>query len=147
MSAKAIVDAITTDLNANAGLPTHDTVKYRRPRAIMPDDCPLLIVWLQQKIPTPVETENFDGTISVGVSWHVEAVDEALTLQNDDATATALIDALERIEGRIRYLAKNGLGVEAAWNVAPGESLYLPPEMAQGMTEGYATETLVTVTE
>lgn len=145
--AKDVVDAITTDLNASAGLPSHSTIKYRRPRAILPDDCPLLIVWLQTKQPTPVETQNFDGEMSIGISWHVESVEEATTLVNDEATATALIDALERIEGRIRHLAKNGLGVGAAWQVIPGESLYLPPELAQGLNEGYATEALVTVTE
>lgn len=146
-TAKSIVDALATDLNNNANLGTHSTVKYRRPRAILPADCPLLVVWLQSKSPTPVTTEFFDGEISIGISWHVESVQEALTLQNDEATATALIDALEKVEGRIRYLAKNGLGVGAAWDVRPGESLYLPPEMAQGLTEGYAQEAIVTVTE
>lgn len=145
--AKDIIDAIATDLNANADLPSHGTVKYRRPRAILPEDCPLLIVWLQTKNPTPVTTEYFDGEIGVGISWHIESVQEAVTLQNDEATATTLIDALEGIEGRIRHLARNGLGVGAAWDVRPGESLYLPPEMAQGLTEGYAHEATVTVQE
>lgn len=145
--AQDVVDAIAADLDANAALATHTTVKYRRPRAILPADCPLLVVWLSGKGNAPQTTQRYDGEIVVGVSWHEQTVQEAQTLARDNTVALALLTALDKIEARVRHYGLNGIGVLAAWQVLPGDVLYLPPEMEQGLTEGYALEVNVRVTE
>lgn len=138
---------MATDLDANAGLPSHLLVKYRRPRAVRPEDCPLLCVWLQDKTTNPQTTERFDSVLVVGISWQVEAVQEAVTLVEDDAVAEALIDALERIEERIRVWSREGVGVLEAWQITPSGAEYLPANLQQGLVEGYAVGVRVEVTE
>lgn len=146
-TSQQIIDGIALDLDTYAGLPDHSTIKYRRPRAILPADCPMLVCWLLGKSPRPLTTERFDSEISIGVSWHLETIVEAQTLERDTDKSIELIDALERIEDRVRLLAANGVDVDAAYQVLPGEVAYLPPEMQQGLTEGYALEVNVRVTE
>lgn len=142
---QSIIDALVTDLNSSASLPAHSTVKYRRPRAIMPEDCPLMVVWLLGKAPTPKTTEWFDSQISIGVSWHEETVADAETLMTNEEVAVTLMNARSKIEARVRALAK--VGLSDAWEVVPGISQFLPPEMQQGLTEGYALEVITRVTE
>lgn len=142
---QTLIDEIVTDLNNNAGLPAHQTAKYRRPRFIMPDDCPLLVVWLIAKQPSPITTERFDAAISIGASWHEEVVEELETLVQDDAKALALIDARAAIEDRARALSVTGL--TGSWEIYPGASEYMPPENEEAMTEGFAVEIIARVTE
>jgi hypothetical protein len=144
---KDVIDAVTLDLDTHAGLPKHATVRYRRPRAIMPDDCPLLVVWPITKSPTPQTTEVFDSVIQVAASWHVETVEEAQTLIDDEALSLELINAIEMIEARIRHMSINGIDVEQAWEVLPSDVLYLPPEMQAGLVEGYHASIVVRATE
>jgi hypothetical protein len=143
--AKRLVDEIAADLATNAGLPAHTVAKYRRPRAILPDDCPLLCVWLEAKTPTPRTTKWFDSAMTIGVSWHEESVAEVETLVLDEDVALALMSSLEKIEARVRVLAAQGL--TDAWEVLPGESRYLGPEMQQSATEGFALAIEARLTE
>jgi hypothetical protein len=145
-----IVSALANDLEDNAGLPSHLLVKYRRPRAILPADCPMLVVWLLFDRPAPLETETFQTVATIGISWHEETVEEAAKLSNDSEVSLALISALSKIKARLRALASAGLtdpAVGEAWQVLPGETAYLSPDMAQGLVEGYALEAIVDLTE
>lgn len=142
-----VIDAVATDLEEDGELVAHTLVKYRRPRAITPDMCPLMVVWLIYKSQRPQTTTRFDSTLTVGVSWHEESVDEAYTLINDQATALALLEARGKIEARLRLLATTGLGVGNAWELTPGDSAFIPPEMAQGLTEGYVIQANVRLSE
>jgi hypothetical protein len=147
VSVKPLLLGVVNALNA-LDLPEHRTVKYRRPRDIQPADCPMLVVWVEAKVPTPVTTATFDGVVSLGVSWHLAAVKEAQTLVEDEALSVALLDAIELIENEIRRLADVGVpAAPGAWQILPGETLYLPPEMAQGLTEGYVTEAVCRIAE
>lgn len=142
-----VIDALVADIEANADLPEHNTVKYRRPLAIVPEDCPLLVVWLVIGRPTRSTNVTFDSVLTVGVSWHVETVEQAQTLIEDPAKSAELLVALGKIRARVRELSRTTLGVEHAWEVLPSDTTYLPPEMQQGFTEGYGHEVLVQVTE
>lgn len=147
--AKDLVDAIATDLDTNGSLGAHTTVKYRRPRAIVPDDCPLLVVWFMSKEPNleTGTTDRFDKTIGIGVSWHEETVAEAQTLVNDEAKSTALIDALEKIEARSHELSRLGAGVAEVYEILPGASAYVPPEMQDGLVEAVVHELVCRTSE
>lgn len=145
-----VVKAIAADLEANAGLPPHLLVRYRRPRAILPADCPALVVWLVLMEQVARTTEWFDGTITVGISWHEEAVVEAQTLAENEGLSLRLIEALSLIRARLRVLSRTGLvdpATAEAWQVLPGAVQYLAPEAAQGLTEGYVLEATVDVVE
>jgi hypothetical protein len=145
-----VVDAIAGDLQANGGLRPNLLVRYRRPRAILPDVCPVLCVWLAHMEQVARTTHWFDGTITVGISWHEEAVVEAQTLAEDVDLSRRLIVALGAIRRRLRVLSRTGLAVPAApeaWQVLPGPVQYLPPEAAQGLTEGYVLEANLDVVE
>lgn len=143
---KDLIDALAEDLD-NSDLPDHGTVRYRRPRVINGKDCSLLVIWLQTKQPRPETTELFDSLVTIGVSWHEKTVKEVETLKNNDDISAALIDALETIEARIRIASRDGLGVDNVYEILPGDSLYLPSGMQQGISEGYAIEVLARVTE
>ena len=156
---KDIIDAIADDLDNHAKLPNHGTLRYKRPRAIQPDDCPLLVVWLVQKL-TQGEgntTHWWTSLVRVAASWHEEVIEEAETLQHDEAEAIRMLDAVEKIETRVRWLSRKGLLVPEgagdhhptveAWQVTPGGVRYEPPEMETGLVEGYAVDILVDVTE
>lgn len=143
--ARNLIDALAGDLESNAGLREHRTVKYRRPRIILPEECPLLVVWLEAKVPTPKTTVWFDSAITIGVSWHEETVDEVTTLIDNEDISISLMESLERIEERVRVLARDGMS--DSWQVLPGESRYLSPELQQGLTEGYALAVEARVTE
>lgn len=127
--------------------PPHGTIKGRRPLAIQPDDCPLLIVWTDSKRATPVTTERFDAEYTIGISWHEATVEEVETLIRDEDISWSLSEARDKIEDRLRTLATTGIGVGAAWQVLPGESTYVGPLPQQGMIHGYAVECIVRVTE
>jgi hypothetical protein len=144
-----IVLALAADLDANASLDPHSTVKGRRPRAILPEDCPLLVIWLDNKRPSPATTERFDGIITIGISWHEEAVEEAETLIDDEDLSWRLAENIERIEGRIRYLSRAGLGsLLNPWQLLPGAmDLVGPLPQKEGLVEGYALEVTAEVTE
>ena len=150
--AKSIIDKIAEDLETNGGLAEHFTVKYRRPRAILPMQCPLLVVWLVRKQPTPLTTEMFDGNVIVGCSWHQATIDEAqqtptgIAARNTE-TGEEMMAAIGKIEERMRYLAKNGIGLQECWEVLPGEVSYVSPEMSQGLTDGYEMAVICKVTE
>ena len=143
---KDIIVALADDMDANAGLPPHTTYPGRPP-ALQPDQCPALVVWLDGKRPTPVTTEWFDAIYTIGLSWHEASVEQAETLVSDQDLKWSLSEARDKIEDRIRKLAKAGIGVDAAWEVVPGESQYFGPPLQQGLTQGYAVEAIVKVTE
>lgn len=144
-----LVDAVADDLDANAGLPDHDTIRYRRPRAIMPDDCPLLVVWFASK-DVSLEagtTDRFDKAYSIGVSYHVETVAEAQSLVNDPEMSKELMTVLEAIEARSHYLSTNGVGVSPVYQVLPGSSVYMAPEMKDALVEGVVHEIVARASE
>lgn len=146
--ARTAVEKIAERVEA-VGLPEHQHVLYRRPRTIQPGDCPLLVVWFIAKEPnlTGGTTDRFDNVMRIGVSWHEETVDEAQTLIDNPEISVALMDALERIETASRKMSKDGLGDDRIYEVLPGASAYVPPEMEEGLVEGVVHEVLCRVSE
>jgi hypothetical protein len=141
-----IIEGIADDLDANAGLPPHVTIRGRRPLAIQPDDCPVLVVWLDSKVAVPRTTVRFDADYTIGISWHEATVDEVESLVRDEDIGWTLSENREKIEDRLRYLATNS-PVASAWEMKPGESTYIGPLPNQGMVHGFAVEAIVSVTE
>ena len=144
--AQDIIDRITDAVEA-IDLPEHTTIKYRRPKSILPEECPMLVVWLRAKTPTPVTTQWFDGTYTIGISWHQDSVDESETQEMDDDLSLDLMDRIGEIEAAIRGLSVTGWDLEDAWELLPGETVYGEPFRDSGVTEGYSLDVLVRVTE
>lgn len=145
-----LVDAIHADLEANAGLPDHgDAVLYRRPRSIRPQDCPLLCVYVAAIVPKLQggTTVTFDSEVTVGVSWHQGAVDEAQTMVLNDQTSIDCLAALEKIQDRIRALSTDGIDVLACHEVLPGISTPNDVALATGLVVGYSTSVLCEIVE
>lgn len=141
---KDLVKVLADDITANVSLAPHTVVKGRRPRKILPEDCPLLVLWLDNKRPRPVTTERFDGIITIGVSWHEAAVEEAETLVDDEELSWRLTDSIEAIEARVRVLSRLGLPpLLGPWQLLPGETT----PIQGGLVEGYALEVTAEVTE
>jgi hypothetical protein len=146
--ARRLAEGLAADFDASADLPAHMTLAGRRPRAILPEDCPVLVVWLDRKATSPESTERFDGQLVLGASWHEQAVEEAKTLVDNPGLSWSLLGAIERIEGRVRALARTGLAtVPEAWQIIPGDTQYVGPLPQQGLVEGYALEIVAAVTE
>jgi hypothetical protein len=150
---KDCIDALTADLLANAGLSGVVTwVKYRPPRALEPQDCPAVIVRRGDKVWVPVGTgHRFNAHLEVIVEYHLPAVDEAVTLVDDETLSTALLDAAEAIEQRIRSLANEentpAAGPRPWWEIRPGRSAVIDPRLQQGLTEGYAVAAICSIDE
>jgi hypothetical protein len=150
-----IIDALIDDVEANAELPGHLTVRYRRPPAITPEMCPVLVGWLLRKIPVPRTTAypgggHHSAVWVVGLSWHEAVVEEAVTLVEDVDAARSLSRARAAIEERIQVGSPGGVpGVLGAWEVLPGDSDYVwpDPELQTGLTEGYVVQAVIKVTE
>lgn len=142
---EAVVRAIADDLEANAGLPPHTMVKFRRPRAVLPEDCPLLCVWWEAKNPDFTTTVLFDFQLTIGVSWQEESVEEAKTLVNDEYLSLSLMTNIKRCEARIRELSRDGWDVPNAWQILPAGTEY--QRLTDGLVEGYAMAILVNTEE
>jgi hypothetical protein len=112
---------------------------------VIPDDCPLLCVWLLAKESAPYTTDNDDSKISVGVSWQVEAVDRAETLMENPARSKATLEDVNRIQAALRdifqrgWLAATGGDIPEAYDGALINVDYTPPtSLETGLVEGYA---------
>jgi hypothetical protein len=143
---KEIILGIADDLDGNAGLPPHVTIRGRRPLAIQPDDCPVLVVWLDSKRAVPRTSIRYDADYIIGVSWHEATTEEVETLNRDEEIGWSLSENRGKIEARLRYLSGNS-PVASAWEMKPGESTYIGPLPNQGMVHGFAVEAIVSVTE
>ena len=140
-----LIDVITAHCESDASLPAHQTVKYTRPVVVLPDDCPLLCVWLVAKESAPYTTDNDDSKISIGVSWQVEAVDRAETLMEDPKRSKETISAVFRLQAALRdifqrgWLAATGTDIPEAYDGALVNVDYTPPtSLETGLVEGYA---------
>lgn len=162
-----VIDGIIADLNNNAGLPEHSTVYYRRPAAVLPENCPLLCVWMIRKVfGNPTNLSTYDA-MEIGITWQVDATERALTLfgpgEGDEEgaedrlwEARELFQDMKRIENRIRMLAGFAgydvspviPGVPEMDTILPGGVNYIPAESIEtGLVEGYAMTVEVTVHE
>lgn len=145
-----IIDAVAADINTNAGLPQHTTVRYARPIIVVPNDCPILCVWLLQKAMSARTTNYFDSTVAVGVSWQVWTEGEILTLREDEGRRKRTLKEMLAIQARIRYLGVHGLSEEIgeAYEFLPVGVDYTPPSsLDTGLVEGYAMTVHVNVQE
>ena len=138
-----IIDALTESLEHYADLPRHKTVRYRRPYAVLPEDCPLLCVWLMEKTFTPITTNTFDSAINIGISWQEQAVIEAQTLADNPRKAKELLEIMGRIQQHVRDLSvgdwsRSGGSVDEAYQLYPVRTDYFPPmSIETGLVEGY----------
>lgn len=145
-----LVDTIASEINGNVDLPDHSTVRYGRPLVVLPDDCPLLCVWLLQKAMVPRTTNYFDSTIAIGVSWQVWTEREIESLQEDEERRKRTLKEMLRIQARIRYMGVHGLSEEIgeAYEFLPVGVDYTPPSSLEtGLVEGYAMTVHVNVQE
>lgn len=143
-----IIDAITSDLNSSAALPQHQTVKYTRPVVVIPEDCPLLCVWLVGKRMTPRTTEDFDNIITIGVSWQVWVESTISTLKEDPRRSMEMLKVMARLEQRIRTLWREGWSIPEAYEIWPDSVDYVPSSAIEtGLVQGYAMTVRVGVQE
>lgn len=145
-----IIDQIAADIDSNAGLPKHETVRYARPLVVLPDDCPILCVWLLQKAMAPRTTNYYDSVIAVGVSWQVWTERESQTLQEDEPRRKKMLKDMLAIQARVRYLGIHGLSenIDEAYEFLPVGVDYTPPSsLDTGLVEGYAMTVHVNVQE
>jgi hypothetical protein len=143
---KDIILGIADDLDANADLPPHVTIRGRRPLAIQPTDCPVLVVWLDHKVAVPRTSIRYDADYTIGVSWHEATVEEVESLVRDEDIGWSLAENRGKIEARLRALSRSS-PVASAWEMKPGESTYIGPLPQQGMVHGFTVEAIVSVTE
>jgi hypothetical protein len=164
-----VIDMLIADLNAHADLPAHNTVYYRRPAAVLPEDCPLLCVYLMTKgYQGPVNLGTYDP-MAIGITWQEEGIERAETMfgpgEGDfEGAERRLYDArdllrnMKRIEERIRRLA--GFGgfepedvpqhpeIPELDSILPQAMNYMPAQSIEtGLVEGYAMTVEVTVHE
>lgn len=145
--AKDIIDRLLTEIEAIETLPDHNTYLYRRPKSLLPEDTPALVIWLRAKTPNPVTTHWFDGIYTIGISWHEESVEETETQEMDPDLSENLMERIELIEQAIRTLSITGWDLGNAWQLVPGDTTYVEPLRESGLTEGYTLDVLVNVTE
>lgn len=143
-----IIDAITADLNNNAGLPKHQTVRYTRPVVVVPEDCPLLCVWLVGKRMTPRTTEDVDSIITIGVSWQVWVEETIATLQENPERSKDMLKVLASLQQRIRTIWREGWDIPEAYEIWPDSVDYVPSSSLEtGLVQGYAMTVRVGVQE
>lgn len=137
-----IIDGIVEYIDASGRMPTHDTVRYTRPVAVFPEDCPLLCVWLLNKGTAPRTTNYYDNVISIGLSYQVEAVERAETLKENPERSIELLRVMGILQKLMRTLGKDGdLGATCpeAYELYPADVDYTPPtSLETGLVEGYA---------
>jgi hypothetical protein len=137
-----LIDRITAALlESRVDLHPESVVKYRRPRAILPRDCPLLCIWLQNKDLENLDTGSFHFVNRIGASWHEEAIEQVSQLDDDPSVPISLLQNIEKIERRMMKLCHQGAKVETgwpkeAWELRPGGTEYLG--INEALTEGYA---------
>lgn len=153
-----IIDALADDMEAAADLPDHQTVRYERPYIVLPEDCPLLCVWLEMKRLTPRGTNRWESAVGIGISWQWAAAEEIETLVNNPERTKENLMVLGRMERRIRVLASMqgdpGVPMPIKWDVPEAfqvmpESLdFVPPSSIEtGAVKGYAMGVRVSVEE
>jgi hypothetical protein len=156
-----IIDALEREVNKSPHLPDHGTVLYKRARAVLPSDCPLLQIFLVQKLTTAETVVYFDNAIGVGIVWQEEGVQEVTTLIDDPEAAKSQLRAISAIEEVIFRLGIDGLAVEPV-EVDDGSGreadqtyaifpvsidLSEPVQVEEGLVEGYAMTVEVDVTQ
>ena len=148
-SAKDLVNGIVEELDGLSGLPHHSTIKYRRPYAVLPGDCPLLCVWLVTKSLRLITTEMFESTFTIGVSWQVESVESSQTLIVDEEKQEELLESVELIEEKLREMGLRGSPVPGltAYELFPVSTDYIPAEVETGLVEGYLVSVVVNTTD
>jgi hypothetical protein len=156
-----IIDALERQINASPHLAPHQTVLYKRPRAVLPGDCPLLAIFLIQKAFTAETVTYYDTALAVGVTWQEEGNEEVTTLVDEPDMAKSQLRAISAIEEVILRLSIEGLEVErvevddgtgreadAAYAVYPvGVDLSDPIQVEEGLVEGYAMTVEVDATQ
>jgi hypothetical protein len=154
-----IIDALERELNLSPSLPEHSTIKYKRARAVLPADCPLLQLFLVQKVFTAETNMYFDDALAIGITWQQEGVQEASTLIDDPELAKDMLRATSALEEVIFRLAMNGLEVERVededgremdnvYAVYPVSiDLSEPAQVEEGLVEGYALTIEVDATQ
>lgn len=147
-----VCDEIAAWLESTAGLPTHSVLKYERPPAVLPDDCPLLIVWYQNKLYQPVTTHKFDNRALFGVSWQVSGVRRATSLRAAEEEGRENLNNVTKIEVAMRTLSVGGWPdggvVPEAYDLIPASVDAEPPmSMETGLVRGYSMAVTVHITE
>jgi len=156
-----IVEALAQAVEASPELPPHQTVLFKRPRAVLPDNCPLLCLFLVQKVYTAETVVYYDDAIAIGITWQEESVTAAETLIDDPESAKSQLRAMSAIEEVIMGLSIDGLAVtqgemedgsgresDAVYAVYPvGIDLSEAPQTEEGLVEGYAMTVEVDATQ
>ncbi len=126
------------------------TIKYRRPRAILPENCPLLCVWVMRERIEPQTNTRYETTVWLGASWHEASVDSAETLQMNPERALSLMQAVSAIKGVTMRLGVSGWDVPGASEVWPTSVSWqgsMGNILDTGLVEGYAVEIQVRAKE
>lgn len=147
-----IIDALV-DVYEGLPLAAHNVVKYRRPVVTMPEDCPLLTVFVLSEDIQPRTTVGMDTMIAVGVTWQEAAVDSAQTLKENPERSVSLLNAMQQLKRATWDLNKQveEWVIPGAYEVQPMSVAYSEPRTYQsldtGLVEGYSLTVRVTVEE
>jgi len=150
-----LMDAMAEDLRTNANLPTKLlVVKYRAPRIIEPQDCPLLVIRVDDsgKIAAPDGTVRTRSFVPIALEYHEEVVQEVKTLVDDEAKSLSLWLNAKKIEQRVwKWTIEDptiggvDLGVDEAFEIdAVG---LIPFTMEDGFIEGISVLVSIRITE
>jgi hypothetical protein len=137
-------DALILELDESIALPDHNTLRYARPRGVLPQICPLLAVWYGGKVPAFVTTgdpmnpsANLMARFMIG--WWQEFTDEAKTLVMMEDRYSEMLNIVEQIERHVIGLGvrdlvdTNNVSVPA-WQISFAGS---EPVSEEGLVEGY----------
>lgn len=151
----ALIDAMVADLEANGGLGEDVLiVKYRRPRIILPEDCPVLVVALDESgsVEAPKGTVRFTSLVPIALEWHEAAVEEVRTLVDDPDLSVSLITNAGLVRARARKWAietgaLGGVSLGVAGVDELGPAAMIPFVLEDGFVEGIRLIVQVTITE
>lgn len=135
-----VIDGITDFVEENTELPAHQTVKYLR-AFVQPADCPMLNVFMLNKVMVPKSTENLDAATVLAVIWYEKAVKQVKTLSNKlgEELSKSLITRTSLIEQTLMDLWISGWAVAGAYECQPISVDWTPPpNVASGLVQGYA---------
>lgn len=146
----ALIDAMIADIKAESDLSFKSVFPYRRPIALLPTDCPALVVWLIEEELQAMTTQRFDYGVAIGLSYHEASVRQAKTLLADSKLQKSLLEAVHRLKMRVHSWGTNGLTGEPgeAWQITPAGSATLgPSEEDGGLTEGVVFQVNTRITQ
>lgn len=136
-----ILDVITADLLANAGLPVapKKVVRYLEPEAIEPHECPLLATWLGPIDYTLIDTMGgYERQHHLFVAWYeYNGLQAEVGGTGNEAAYNQLAPAMDPLTRRLATYAQGvpGLGTDVVATIVNEERMPTAGNELQGKVE------------